>query len=331
MLGVNRSETIGCTRPRLVFYHRALGSGFLSDPNSLKAAIHKVSDGSVVVAEAVQNLAACPGGTKLGTGRFAYSWTVGGAQAVGSYEVRWKYKTLSTDEELEYREPFEVLDDGILATRWRGYVSTQRLIDAGALKSNPTATELKNAQTAIGRVSQRIEEYTQRRFDPRYGARYLDARDVPSSSLRVGEPIVALEKVELITRGSSETATEIAASDVLVYNRHLDGLLEPDDRYQSRLESRFFMPPGIGDGVSNLESVSDLRAFQWPGGRQSVRATGVFGYRDPDETGPWGQLPVGIENAAVILASRDQKALTDPEVLEEILGRYVRPFYIGAA
>jgi hypothetical protein len=59
-----------------------------------------------------------------------------------------------------------------------------------------------------------------------------------------------------------------------VFNRHNNGLLNPDDRYNpqvSLVETRRIA------GVTAIDG-----DFTWPFGKQNIQITGVFGFTDPD-------------------------------------------------
>jgi hypothetical protein len=72
-----------------------------------------------------------------------------------------------------------------------------------------------------------------------------------------------------------QTVSTFDPDSYRVYNRHLSGVYNPDDRHDpkvSLLETRRIA------GVTTYTSGD----FAWPFGTQNIRLRGVFGYTDPD-------------------------------------------------
>jgi hypothetical protein len=112
-------------------------------------------------------------------------------------------------------------------------------------------------------ASRSIESWTGRQFYPIRKSVHVDGRG--SSELRIGDPIIRVESVELLTEGYDYGPEGILLEDIEVYNRHLQGVVtDPDDRDNPR--------------IIFVAADSD---WIWPAGSRNVLVGGVFGYTDP--------------------------------------------------
>lgn len=323
-VAVNRDETIGCSNPRIVFVNQE--DGLLADLDELKFSIFDVSQGgapSEVVSETTVDLDDCPSGQRVGTGRYAISWTVPADENVGAHEVRWKWTRDGGDEQ-EGRQRFEVLDDELLADQWRGLITTKRLRDELVLKgSPPSESDLKRAQVLIDRVTREIEDRTARTFEPEFQTHFFSVGEDAAFVVHVEPPIVGIQDVELRQRGDDDF-NDVDNDDLMIFNRHLDGMTTPDDRNDPRIEARLTAPDGRPE--SRLR-----RSFKFPPGMMNVRVRGVFAYRDHDPQLPMGRVPEGAKTACTVLVNQGVTPLSKPEVVDRMLAPYARPFSLGSA
>ena len=309
MLALARGTTTGPANPLLVFYAQRMG--ILVDPYALSYAIYDVSDETkqltpvVVVAKTAVNLVT----ERLGLGRFAPTWASSALLGAGEYEVRWYYRLVAADAEVEVRQPFEVVLTGQVLSPYYCLLSDLRA-------EGVTTTDASNARAmlAIRRASQLIERYTGRRF----GAEYLDLRFDGSGGrfLLLSVPVIGIEGFTLTTLGVDEPLEEPDPDFFRVYNRHLSGLTQPDDRNDPKVE--LFATGYAG----HIGVVTSLGAWEhYPRGRQNIRVKGVFGYTDPDGS-PFGVTPPLLRRAAVQLAIRELVQLNDRDGQEDAKWRH---------
>lgn len=166
------------------------------------------------------------------------------------------------------------------------YCTIQDLRDEGV--TDPPFDDAR-VSAAILVASQLIEAFTGRWFEPRSLDFHIDGTG--KRSIHFDQPII--EVTELYV---DEVAYEIT-DNIAIYNRHIsEGLLEPDDRENPRLELIYPLDSSV------YYRTADLRVF--PGGQQNVRIVGTFGYTDPDGTAS-GKTPDLIRHACKLLAIRN--------------------------
>lgn len=249
----------------------------------------KENDPVVVVARTAVNLTT----GKVATGVYAPTWTVSGAQALGRHLIVW-YAVLAEDgPEVSWSETFDVMASmaGLPQIALCATISDVRAEGAGASITDRRIYEkLVSAQERLG-------QWTGRSFVPVRKKVHLDGtRD---RYFVFHEPIIALESVVL-----TDGVTTIEPSAFTVYNRHLTGLLVPDDRENPRLEFRANWWETRYSG--NTYRYPDVfRDPQW-GGRtsQSIAVTGVFGYTEPDGS-PTGRTPETAREVVVLMTLRE--------------------------
>jgi hypothetical protein len=236
---------------------------------------------------------------KIGTGRYAIlsgattTWNVGTHRAVCQYQMVEGGPTYTQSIE------FEILDASDWATGalYTGYATTRRLIaDAfvGASFGRP------KLHRHIDRVSRLIESWTSRFFGPKYLVVYLDGPIGPN--LHFEEAIIALEQIQAVYKIRSGTGVleeqtyDYDPSMFQVYNRHLDGLLSPDDRKDPR--------------------VVRLDGDFWPDATSCLKVAGVFGFTDPTLDPHGGRVLIGKEpdDLVTVLGSLVQRAIQDPSM-----------------
>lgn len=148
-------------------------------------------------------------------------------------------------------------------------------------------------------ASQQIEAFTDRQFGAIAKSIKVDGRG--SADLLIDEPICALSLLQILTHafGSEATIDNQDLTDIEIYNRHLRGLSEPDDRDNPKLSFR-----RLHDhlGVSYRETRPLFPHHIFPHGQQNVVLEGAFGYTEPDGS-PVGDVPFMIRRACAMLTS----------------------------
>jgi hypothetical protein len=120
----------------------------------------------------------------------------------------------------------------------------------------------------------------------------LDGRG--SHILQVPLPIIEIEKVEVVDPTYTPGTSELDLTSIVVYNRHLSGLTNPDDRKNPKIAF-------ISSVVSGSLFMSD-----WPLGSQNIKLTGTFGFTEYDGgTTPEGVTPALIKEVCEMLAQRN--------------------------
>jgi len=298
MPGLTSGEVNGCNNPRIFFTHRT--GGLLSDPYELRFSIYDLTGSTPVLkgtADTLVNLADCPTGSRVGLGRFAppIDTSAAGLNLVkGTHEVRWKYKSASTDAYKKSRQRFEVLDaDKFLeGDEFVGYVSSKQLQSWGFAQTVPELQDL------INRTSRRVELITGRFFEPRFLDMRLSARS--GRTITLGIPIIALESITVEVAGVdlSNLFTSVPIDNTLyqVFNRHLDGVTRPfDDRDDPKIQ--------FIDVFSTNDATLPKPSYVFPKGIQNAHILGVFGYTDPDGS-PAGETPVLLAKAVAMLVAQ---------------------------
>lgn len=171
-----------------------------------------------------------------------------------------------------------------------GYTTVSSLRAAGV----PTSVTDPTLEVMIELASQMIDEWTGWWFEPREMTLKADGAGTPALLLSV--PICRVDEVRIRTDDFDPVFDVLESDTYLVYNRHLSGLTQPDDRQNPKLEIR-----RNDDGRPSLSSLG-----RFPLGRQNVEIDGAFGYtdRDPSETTPEGITPKLIAYACDLVVIR---------------------------
>jgi hypothetical protein len=121
----------------------------------------------------------------------------------------------------------------------------------------------------------------------------------------LGEPIIGISKVELETgiNGLDISVTEIDMNGLRVRNRHLSGLIDPDDRDNPAIE------------VERFEGLVFQSFAQFPKGPMTCYLTGVFGYTDYNRT-PFGKIP---DDLFIVVGNYATKFLMDPFMINKTI------------
>jgi hypothetical protein len=286
MPGIVKGESVSCSNPLLPFFHQELG--LLLDLYSLRYEIY-VPGKAAAVASGVVNTDPCAGGgNRVAQGYYIAPISTTSLD-VGAHEILWYYKAAADGAEKKASYMFEVLDQRYFraGSSYVGYVSSSEEVF--------TAYEPYVRQQVIQRASREVERLTGRFFFPRY----LDIKHSvrpESSMVWLDEPIIGVTSVVVESLGvvSAEVqSTDVDLASLKIYNRHLTGLLSPDDRDNPRIS------------FARLGSASEYDSpsiFPW--GEQNVVITGAFGYTDPDGS-PFGVTPASLQEVVRILAYRE--------------------------
>lgn len=314
MPALARLQASDCDNPELDIFTRV--NGVLTDVYSLEFVIEEdVSTPGTPIqvyplaGRQTVDLALCPAGDKLSTGRYVAVWTPGVAELIGTHIVRWFFKLTAASPEQTFCEEFEVLPE-VTASTTTGYTTIADLRAEGVTVAQADDARL---QVLIGRASNMIDHYTGRWFEPRSKVFLLDGTG--ARGLLLGPPIISISQVRLLARDLDASIQDLDLADVRIYNRHLtQELLDPDDRESPKLEflafdERFERDPVYG-------RTRDLFHPQyWPLGTQNVEITGIFGYTDPDGS-PTGRTPEMISYACMLMVLRDLPGLATQRGLD---------------
>lgn len=312
MVALARGQSSDCANPILDLFTQV--NGVLTDVASLEFQVFDVSDPAkeqnpvqvypaTLGERATVNVTElCPAGDKLSTGHFVARYAPAVDEPLGSHEVRWFFKLALSSPEQTFREEFEVLSE-VVGTGQLAYCPIQDLRNEGF--STQQASDLRLSRL-IELASRYIDSVTERFFEPRQKTVEIDGRG--SSDLLLDEPIIAIERVEIMDQGlGGIPVTGIAdPTSYRVYNRHLtQGLLKPDDRESPKIS---FITNGSPRPLLS-------RGFCFPTGTQNIRVKGVFGYTEPDGS-PTGRTPLLIREVCKRLVARDMTPLSNASARE---------------
>ena len=223
-------------------------------------------------------------------GRYAARFALPTGNVYGRHFIRWTWRATESSAPQSYDAPFDVQPFAIGSSTY-ATISDLRAegINAKMLSDARAVMLLKRATTFIERVTGRF-------FEPRYATLYVDGK--ATATVLVDQPIIALESLAFAAGPIRPTDFTISNEDFRVYNRHLRGQLQPDDRDNPRLEMFRWDIEGPW-GFSNLV---------FPRGQQNIAVRGWFGYTDPDGSF-LGKTPDDIVLATMLLVQRDQAKL----------------------
>jgi hypothetical protein len=219
------------------------------------------------------------------------------AEPLGRHLIKWYLKRTTASTEESWTEEFEVLA-GLAVGVPQSYCLLCDLREQGIAEATYSDVKLLVLASEASRF---VERCTCRFFEPRYQSLALSGTG--GQALFVEHPIIAVETVSIASQWSDDY--DLDDADFVVYNRHLDGLLLPDDREVPKIDLVF--------APSDSRDQSALgRREGWPTGKQNVVVTGVFGYTDPDGS-PVGCTPREIRRVVMALVYRDLLPLTSAD------------------
>ena len=313
---LERGETISPTNPKLTYFGITAGpadfqAGKLQDPFALSFEVVDISttakknNPSVVVPKTAMNLVA----DKLGTGRFAPTFTLSATEPIGRHAVRFYYELNSGDPEQSDQCEFDVVEGMSAFTDKPFYAYPCDLKDEGVC-GHSDAFLLERLALA----SRYVERFTGRFFDPRYLEVNVDGYG--NSKLLLQDPIIAIQDVSYETSPFLPADQLIGADLLRIYSRHLSqGLFQPDDRNNPKIELYNYTDDSWGLRPAPYDRLI------FPRGQQNIIVRGVFGYTDR-ASASCGGTPDLIRHACKLLAIRNLEKMSDLTKREDALKRY---------
>ena len=308
MRGVTKGEQSIALNPILQFFAR--NGEYLADAIAATYTIQDVHDpaaGPVTkVATTPLNLTDNPPGNRLGLGRYFIPTGDTSDWHYGTHRVLVNYQMTAAGRMYSQAIDFEVLSPTLFSTgqRYTGYAATRDLYRDNyfSIGSQPP----QQLHGYINRVSTQIEVMTQRYFEPRYLEMRVSGRG--GGTLFLGEALVAVDQVariEVLNDGE-RTYYPYTFGSYRVFNRHLDGILNPDDRDNPRLTvSR-------DDDVLGYYIRYQTRFWVWPSGDNNISVRGVFGYLDPEQQSDFVALGHTPEDFVQIIGTMVSRLAEDP-------------------
>ncbi len=298
MSSIVQNEAVTASNPQVFFVLQVDGKN--TDVLTLSRSVFLCNaDGTFtsVIADAALNITDAPTGTRIAKGVYHANFTAT-SYTIGTYEVRWTY-TYTGSAALTAVQRFEVLDPAFFS-RGGDYVGYADSVELRKISPFDIKT-VGQVQSLINKASKRIEAFTGRFFEPRYAVKKIDGRN--TRGLMLGEPIVGISKVELETgiNGLDISVTEIDINGLRVRNRHLNGLIDPDDRDNPAIE------------IERFEGLVFQSLSMFPKGPMTCYLTGVFGYTDYNGT-PFGKTP---DDLFIVVGNYATKFIQDPFMLNK--------------
>ena len=300
MQAVARGEVSSCANPLITFAYQA--NGLLANVASLRFSVDDLTVTPSVVRQGntiVDVGAGCPAGDRLAIGQYVADINAAG-WALGTHEIIWRYIVTVGGPELVVRRRFEVVDEAVWGggRQYLSYADSARARQLGM--AIPAGGSITDIQRELELASRMVEDLTGRFFAPRREVMRFDSKG--ERSLKLFHPIIGLQEIGVtgISSTDTEIRTTVNLNLVEVYNRHLRGQIDPDDRDDPKITYALEFDP-----ASVIASIEGLRFAR---GVMNIDVTGIFGYTDPDGT-PSGQTPQAIQRVVVLLA---QSSLTDP-------------------
>lgn len=275
MRGLAKGEQSTGTNPVLQLFARQ--GGYLKDIYDGSFTIDDVRNPDVdpvprVTSTSINTDEVGLGGHKVGTGRYFIPTGDTSAWAYGTHRAVVKYRMVDGGREYTQEILFEVVNPAMFSSGslYTGYAATRDLYADDFFVMSEMGPEKLHKH--IRRVSKQIEGWTQRFFEPRYVDQRISGDGRPV--LFLNEAIVAVGSVGTISQAGvpiEETFGAYQNDAFTVFNRHLDGLMNPDDRDNPKLEA------GRDDIAGYM-----TRGWKWPTGDRNIAVRGVFGFLDPE-------------------------------------------------
>ncbi len=301
------NETSDCSNPILDVFIRELG--ILVDVVQVEWLIEDVTTGTPVQIEPASgrntaNVAACPAGDRVSTGRYVATFTIPPSFNLGVHRLTWFFRKTLAGQEFRSQEEFEVLSVSVPGAN-EIYCTVQDIRDEGITVAQASDGFILKRLVDASRF---IDKITGRFFLPHTEEYFLDGRG--HSQMLLEEPIIAIAEVEVTVEGINFTDAPLDLNDVAVYNRHLSqNLTRPDDRDNPRIAFK-----RSDKEFARLHALLGQRVFYK--GRQNIRVSGVFGYTDPDGTST-GKTPDLIGKACKLITIQSIAPFGDLEASQE--------------
>jgi hypothetical protein len=220
----------------------------------------------------------------------------------GAHEIRWSWTIDGKPH--AYAERFDVLE-GVPRGLGGGYALVSDFRREDMCEEGASTLKLLRL---IQAASLDVERYTKKFFDPRRLSLRLDGTG--SNLLPLGHPIIALEAVSILDQPIS---VDFDDRELRVYNRHLGGLLDPDDRRAPLIALPGLLLPFEMEGTwSSTFVVAPSLRSRFPTYPQNITVTGLFGWTDPDGT-HLGKTPDDIREVTRLIVRRKLPSLTDTD------------------
>lgn len=206
----------------------------------------------------------------------------------GPYEIVFNYRPQSSTQESVASYRFEVLDPK--------HFRAGALYDGYLGSDDPELSEwtVEERQKAIQIVSKNVERLTGRHFFPKYMLYKVTVRP-DSPQVWLDQPIIGIFRLVMEVPAwysSRPTEYRVDVTTVRIFNRHLQGLLSPDDRDDPLISL-------VGSIVD--DEMMTLSKFPW--GVKNLVCHGAFGYTEPDGS-PFGRVPLQLQQVVKTLAWR---------------------------
>lgn len=212
------------------------------------------------------------GGHKVSTGRYYITTGPTADWAFGTHRAVCRFRMETGGREYVQEVLFEIVNPTLYPTGslYTGYAATRDLYRDEFFGISTMPPEKLHGH--IRRVSKQLEGLTQRFFEPRFVDQRISGDGRPV--LFLNEAIIALDSAGAVKREGSpvvETVSSYSPDGFAVFNRHLDGLENPDDRDNPKLEV-------ARDDISGYA----VSGWRWPSGDRNLSIKGVFGFTDPE-------------------------------------------------
>lgn len=139
----------------------------------------------------------------------------------------------------------------------------QRLGSCGSDYNDPTLQLVLDGATAF------IDSVTGWFFEARSFVMLVDGRG--SHILQLPLPIIRITRVEFVDITYEPAASEVDLASLAIYNRHLSGLTNPDDRKNPKISWVVGREPGQRKMFQQSE---------WTEGEQNIQLTGTWGFTE---------------------------------------------------
>lgn len=250
MIHLVRSQVVDASAPA-IWWWSVNDQGYLADSQAAEWRVYSRASGAwaAYTSWAAVDLVA----TKLGTGRYAASWTVPIDAPYGVYVYAVRWRLAAADAWTVYGYEFEIHAGGVSIEQ----PTYAFLADLTAEGISGTAARMASC---LGHAGKFTDLTTGQRFAPYY----LDKFYVNGSGdrdLELGMPIIAVEDVVIVDYERAED-WDYDPDDIIVFNRHMIGVTDPDDRRDPHLSM-------AGEDGYFAE------------GEQNIKIRGIFGYVEP--------------------------------------------------
>ena len=236
--------------------------------------------------------------TKLTLGHYVGTFD-GTSKNPGAHVAEFRITIADGDATVTASLPFDVL----VAGEKYFAVGLQYALLSDLRAEGVTVATVANTRAlqSLSIAARMIEGFTNRVFGVMRKEMKLDGRG--SADILIEEPIIALDSIRILTHafGSEAVVDSADLDDVEIYNRHLRGLTDPDDRNDPRVSFRR-LHDTFGQHYSQTRPLFPHHVF--PFGQQNVVLDGAFGYTEADGS-PVGSIPVMVRKACALLANKN--------------------------